>query len=250
MIDGVIHYFESRIASIGDDEVLIIDRDFTEQRNAELRERKQAEEAFILKERNRIAREIHDTLAQAFTGIIVHLEAAALKAINDPPVAQRCIQTSSDLARFGLAEARRSVQALRPQLLTDNDLYHALNRLAEQLFPSTQIMSELAGEVYFLPAEVENNLMRIGQEALTNAAKYARATEIQIDLVYELTQCTLRIKDNGQGFDVAPSFVNNGFGLLGMTERAEQIGAQLTIQSTPGSGTEIVVSVNREWNYE
>jgi PAS domain S-box-containing protein len=251
-IDGVIHYFESRIARCGEDEVLLIERDFTEQRNAALRERKQTEEALILKERNRLAREIHDTLAQAFTGIVVHLEAAALKAIDDPQMAQHCIQTSSELARFGLAEARRSVQALRLQLLAEGDLYRALHRMVEQLFPSpeTQVAIELAGEVYSIPAEVENNLLRIGQEALTNAAKYARATEIQVHLVYEPTQCTLSIKDNGQGFDVSPSFVNNGFGLLGMTERAKQIGAELTIQSSPGSGTEIVVSINREGHHE
>jgi predicted ATPase/signal transduction histidine kinase/GAF domain-containing protein/tRNA A-37 threonylcarbamoyl transferase component Bud32 len=251
-INGVVHYFESRIAPSEEDEVLIIERDFTEQRNATLRERKQTEEALILKERNRLAREIHDTLAQAFTGIVVHLEAAALKAIEDPQMAQRCIETSSELARFGLAEARRSVQALRLQLLTEGDLCRALHRMSEQLFPSTQtqIAIELTGEVYSLPAEVENNLLRIGQEALTNAAKYARATEIQIALVYEPTQCTLSIQDNGQGFDVSPAFVNHGFGLLGMTERAKQIGAQLTIQSTPGSGTEIVVSVNRRGHHE
>ena len=251
-IDGVVHYFESRIAPSGDDEVLIIERDFTEQRDAAFRERKQTEEALILKERNRLAREIHDTLAQTFTGIVVHLEAAALKAIDDPHMAQRCIQTSSELARFGLTEARRSVQALRLQLLTEGDLYQALHHMVEQLFPSTetQVALELTGEAYSLPAEVENNLLRIGQEALTNAAKYARATEIQIHLLYELTQCTLSIQDNGQGFDVSPSFVENGFGLLGMTERAKQIGAQLTIQSSPGSGTEIVVSVNREGHYE
>jgi predicted ATPase/signal transduction histidine kinase/GAF domain-containing protein/tRNA A-37 threonylcarbamoyl transferase component Bud32 len=217
-----------------------------------LRERKQSEEAILLKERNRLAREIHDTLAQAFTGIIVHLEAAALKINNDPQMAQRCIQTGSEVARFGLDEARRSVQALRLQLLTEGDLYRALRRLVEQLFSSTQtqVSCELSGEVYSLPHEVENNLLRIGQEALTNAAKYANATVIQINLIYESTQCILKIKDNGQGFDVTPSFANHGFGLLGMTERAKQIGAQLMIQSAVGSGTEIVVSVNREGDYE
>jgi CHASE2 domain-containing sensor protein len=238
--DGVTYYQETRIAANGDNEVLIIVRDFSD--------RKLAEEASILEERNRMAREIHDTLAQAFTGIIVHLEAAFLKTQTDPQTAQDCIRTGSELARFGLAEARRSVQALRPQLLEDGDLYTALHRLTVQLFSysQTQILCEQHGEPYPLSLEVETNLLRIGQEALTNAAKYAKATEIQIDLVYEPTECILRIKDNGQGFAINRSLVNTGFGLLGMTERAERIGAYLTIQSAPGDGTEIVVSVNHE----
>ncbi|HEY9623637.1 MAG TPA: CHASE2 domain-containing protein [Crinalium sp.] len=225
-----------------------IGQDMRERLAAIQRERKQAEEASILDERNRMAREIHDTLAQAFTGIIVHLEAAFLKTTDDPQTAQRCIQTSSDLARFGLAEARRSVQALRPQLLEDGDLYSALSRLASQLFSytETQVNCELVGNAYALPSDVEANLLRIGQEALTNAAKYAKATEIQIDLVYEPMQCILRIKDNGQGFATNVVSVNNGFGLLGMAERAERMGAHLTIQSAPGQGTEVFVSVNCE----
>ncbi|MFB2894787.1 AAA family ATPase [Aerosakkonemataceae cyanobacterium BLCC-F50] len=239
-VDGVVHYQETRIAANGDNEVLIIVRDFDA--------RKQAEQASILEERNRMAREIHDTLAQAFTGIIVHLEAAAIKTIEDPTTAQQCIQTGSELARFGLSEARRSVQALRPQMLADGDLYSAINRIATQLFSytRTQITCELIGEKFPLPIEVENNFLRIGQEALTNAAKYAKATEIQINLVYEQTQCILRIKDNGQGFKIKNLSVGGGFGLLGMTERAERIGAHLSIQSAIGEGTEIVVSINQE----
>jgi PAS domain S-box-containing protein len=210
--------------------------------------RKQAEEASVLAERNRMAQEIHDTLAQAFTGIIVHLQAASRKIATDPETAQACITTGGDLARSGLAEARRSVAALRPELLEDGDLYSALERITTQMFSHTNIdiVCEVIGETYPLPNEVENNLLRIGQEALTNVFKYAKATAIRIELVYETEQFVLRVKDNGQGFEISGHLsVGNGFGLLGMSQRAERIGAQLAIHSQLGQGTEIVVSVNQ-----
>lgn len=88
--------------------------------------------------------------------------------------------------------------------------------------------------------------MRIAQEAFTNAIRYANATEIRIELVYESTQCFLQIRDNGQGFEVNPAILNQGFGLLGMTERAERVRAQLSIESQLGQGTKVIVSVHRE----
>lgn len=223
----------------------------------DLSDRKQAEAASVLEERNRIAREIHDTLAQSFTSIAVHLDVASRKLAIDPTVAQGCIQTSYDLAQSGLAEARRSVAALRPLYLESGDLYNALCQLAKQMFAhsSTHLIFKLEGKRYPLLSESEHHLLRIGQEALMNACKYAKATEIQIDLIYEPAQCILRIKDNGVGFVLAATignasdtstFNNSGFGLLGMTERAQHIGAHLTIQSAPSQGTEILVSVNRE----
>ena len=111
---------------------------------------------------------------------------------------------------------------------------------------TTQIVYKVIGTTYPLSSDLENNLFRIGQEALTNAIKYAKAHEIRIELVYEPTQCILRIKDNGQGFDVENQAMRNGFGLLGMAQRAERIRAELKIQSHLGQGTEIVVSIDRE----
>jgi signal transduction histidine kinase len=111
---------------------------------------------------------------------------------------------------------------------------------------NTQITCEIIGTAYGLPPDVENHLLRIGQEALTNAVKYAHASEIQIELVCEEMQCTLRVKDDGQGFAVNQIYPGLGFGLLGMSERAEHIGGELIIQSQPGQGTEIVVIVHRE----
>jgi PAS domain S-box-containing protein len=225
-----------------------IGQDISERLAAALRDRKQAEEASLVQERNRMAQEIHDTLAQAFTGIIVHLGTASRKITVDPVAAQEHIKVGRDLARSGLTEARRSVEALRPKLLEDGDLCSALHCLSSQMFShcSTHTICEVVGKAYTLPQDVENNVLRIGQEALTNAFKYARASEIRIELVYETTQFILRIKDNGQGFEIDSFSVENGFGLMGMTERADRIGAKLTIQSQPGRGTEVVVSLDRE----
>ncbi|PZO37910.1 MAG: serine/threonine protein kinase [Pseudanabaena frigida] len=222
--------------------------DISEQRDAALLERKRAEEASILEERNRMAREIHDTLAQAFTGILLHIGAATEQITKSPERAQAHMETIDELARTGLAEARRSVTTLRPKLLEEGDLYRALNRLTAQMKSSTNthITCEIIGVVYALSPDVENNLLRIGQEALTNAIKYARATVIQVELVYGETQCLLRIKDDGQGFEVDQVYPTKGFGLLGMSERVEQIGGELIIRSQPDRGTEIIVIVNRE----
>ncbi|MBD2536395.1 PAS domain-containing protein [Nostoc flagelliforme FACHB-838] len=223
--------------------------DISELRNAALRERKRAEEASILEERNRMAREIHDTLAQSFTGVIIHARTAANKITVDPQKAQAHLAQVQNLAQTGLSEARRSVEALRrPYLLENSDLLSAFKHLTSQLESSTgiTIMCEAIGIPYPLPSEVENNLLRIGQEALTNALKYAQATKIRVELIYQSTQCILRIKDDGQGFAIDRDSSHNGFGLLGMAERADLIGAQIQIQSALGQGTEIAVSVNQQ----
>ncbi|OUL29633.1 serine/threonine protein kinase [Nostoc sp. RF31YmG] len=213
----------------------------------DISDRKRAEEASILEERNRMAREIHDTLAQAFTGIVLHNGTAIELMTKKPQTAQAHMETVDELARTGLAEARRSVAALRPKLLEEGDLLSALKHLTAQMKSSTDthITCEVIGTAYSASPDVENNLLRIGQEALTNAIKYARATEIQVELVYEEMQCCLRIRDNGQGFDTNQIMMNQGFGLLGMSERAERIGGELIVNSQPGQGTEIVVIMNR-----
>jgi PAS domain S-box-containing protein len=214
----------------------------------DISDRKRAEVTSILEERNRMAREIHDTLAQAFTGILLHVGAATEQISKNPEKAQAHMETIDELARTGLAEARRSVTTLRPKLLEEGDLYRALNHLTAQMKSSTntQIACEIIGVVYALSPDVENNLLRIGQEALTNAIKYAHATAIQVELIYAEAQCLLKIKDDGQGFEVEQVYPTKGFGLLGMSERVEQIGGELIIRSQPDRGTEIIVIVNRE----
>jgi signal transduction histidine kinase len=225
-----------------------IGQDISERRNAALRERKRAEAASVLEERNRMAREIHDTLAQSFTGILLHIGAAVELVTKKPETAQAHLEIADELARTGLAEARRSVSALRPQLLEEGSLYNALNRLTAQMKASTNthLICEIIGAAYPLSPNTENNLLRIGQEAVTNAIKYAHATGIHVELVYEEVQCLLRVKDDGVGFAIDQISSSQGFGLLGMSERAERIEGELIIHSQPGEGTEIIVIVNRK----
>ncbi|MEH2024063.1 AAA family ATPase [Nostoc sp.] len=214
----------------------------------DISDRKRAEHTSILEERNRMAREIHDTLAQSFTGILLQVGAATQVLADDLEATQVHLEMIEELARAGLAGARRSVSALRPQLLEEGNLESALHRIVAQMRSTTDtaLICGTQGTAYSLPSEVENNLLRIGQEALTNAIKYASAGEILVELVYNETQCILQVKDDGRGFGVGSIPLSGGFGLLGMSERAERIGAQLTIQSQPGQGTEILVTINRE----
>jgi PAS domain S-box-containing protein len=219
----------------------------------DLTDRRRAEVALVLEERNRMAREIHDSLAQSFTSILLHLEVASLAMATDPTTAEMCLQTSYELAQTGLAEARRSVAALRPQYLEQDDLYTALCLLAKSLFAytDTSVLCSCEGDRYPLQPWVEDHLLRIGQEALMNASKYAEATEVQLTLRFGTTQCVLQVKDNGKGFvwsgqSTRARSEDSGFGLMGMQERADHIGAQLTIQTALGQGTEVQVRVNRE----
>ncbi|MCC5669020.1 PAS domain S-box protein [Nostoc sp. CHAB 5784] len=240
-LNGREAWFSARIAPIQHEQVIWIARDITLQ--------KRAEAASILEERNRMAREIHDTLAQAFTGILAQVGAANQVLTDDVEAAQAHLDLIKELARTGLTEARRSVVALRPQLLEEGSLQSALHRLVAQIRAAatdTTLYYEIEGAVYSLPTEVENNLLRIGQEALTNAIRHANADEIRVELVYDRDRFCLRVKDNGQGFGVGSIPASEGFGLLGMSERAERIGAQLTIRSQPGQGTEMIVTVNWE----
>lgn len=234
-------WFSARIAPIRHEQVIWLARDITAQ--------KQAEAASILEERNRMAREIHDTLAQAFTGILAQVGAAKQVLTDDVEASQAHLDLIKELARTGLTEARRSVVALRPQLLEGGSLQSALHHLVAQIRTAamdTTLYCEVKGTAYALSTEVESNLLRIGQESLTNAIKHANADEIRVQLVYDCDRFCLRVKDNGQGFGVGSIPASEGFGLLGMSERAERIGAQLTIRSQPGQGTEIIVTVIRE----
>ncbi|MFQ4138517.1 PAS domain S-box protein [Nodosilinea sp. PGN35] len=240
-LNGREMWFSARIAPISHDQVIWLVRDITAQ--------KQAEEASILEERNRMAREIHDTLAQSFTGILAQVGAAKQVLTDDVEATGAHLDLIKELARTGLVEARRSVVALRPQLLEEGSLQSALHRLVAQTRAAamdTTLHYEIEGVVYSLPTEVESNLLRMGQEALTNAIRHANADEIRVELIYDRNQVCLRVQDNGQGFGAGSISSSEGFGLLGMSERAARIGAQLTIRSQPGQGTEIIVTVNRK----
>jgi PAS domain S-box-containing protein len=206
----------------------------------------QRRQAAILDERNRLAREIHDTIAQSLTGIIIQLEAAKEVLVPAPDGAHLHFTRAMNLAREGLTEARRSVRALRPQMLDHQDLPAALRHLTTQLGTSTQIPVSftLTGTSCALPAEVAANLLRISQEAIINAWKHAQPQAIMLDLEFHPGEVRLRVRDDGRGFDTLSSPAASGFGLISMRERAERLGGHLTITSTPGHGTEIAVTVS------
>ena len=211
----------------------------------------QEQENRVLQERNRMAREIHDTLAQGLTGIVIQLEAAedtmSDDADTDLDAARAHILRAQELARFSLSEARRSVQALRPQALEDRDLAGALAHTIEQMTAGTGVRADVTSEGLlpaFLTTDTQSQLLRIGVEAVTNALKHARAERIALHLRYEAERVTLSIKDDGRGFVPHTSQNGGGFGLTGMWERAERIGGHFTLVSNHGAGTEIIVTVS------
>jgi signal transduction histidine kinase len=206
----------------------------------------------VTEERNRLAREIHDTLAQAFAGIVLHSEViGASLAISR----QRCAKALSQiqkLARSGLEEARRSVQALRPKALDGNTLPEALRQAATRLNDDANLPCQFRqrGKKIPLSRAIQNELFRIGQEALTNVVKHAQAKSVCITLVAQARKVSLSIKDDGVGFATAkPKNQRHGFGMGTMRERAQGIGGRLRVESRPGKGTiirvEVPLSANR-----
>lgn len=204
----------------------------------------QSWQAAVLEERNRLAREIHDTIAQAFIGVIIHLRAAE-NAFAHGVVAEagEHIRRASTLARQSLGDARRSVRALRPEALERADLSGALDALIKQMTSGTTLRGEFAmhGQPRRLTPSCEENLMRIQQEALTNALKHASARIVKVTLSFEEHRVVLAVQDDGIGFD--PSNQHDGFGLLGIQERTTQMKGELTIDSEAGQGTRICVAL-------
>ncbi len=197
--------------------------------------------AAIVAERTRFAREIHDTLAQGFTGIMMQLNAVAQRMESDPAHAREHLETARRLARESLEEARRSAHALRPEPLRNGDLLAAIEQAGRQLTWGSGIAVDLQqeGRPYALSSEQEVNLLRIAQEALTNAVRHSRPTRIGVRLDYRPQSVVLEVRDDGCG--IAES--RPGFGLKNMSERAQQIGGEFRISSEPGQGTQIIATV-------
>src|SRR5882672_2901311 len=204
----------------------------------------QGRQSAVMAERNRMARDIHDTLAQGFTGVIVQLEAVEeAMSQNQAVKASGHLNRAGDLARESLREARRSVQALRPQALEEKPLSEALKDLIERMTGGTTVQAEftLRGKPRELPAEWEANILRIGQEVLTNVLRHARASEFKVLLAFDSREIRLEMRDNGCGFDLRRR--HEGFGLQGMRERAEGMGGQISIHSGEGKGTRISIVI-------
>jgi signal transduction histidine kinase len=193
------------------------------------------------------AREIHDSLGQAFTAILLQLRSAEATLGDAPNLARTAIGLVGELARDGLADARRAVDALRPQALERFDLATALRRAIVQATLGTPIdvHCTVRGEVYALPIDTALQLLRITQEALSNTLKYADARRLTIELTFEPSQTQLRVQDDRCGFDMEQAAAAGGFGLLSMRARAVAIGAELTLCSALGQGTRLVVTLPR-----
>lgn len=201
--------------------------------------------AAVLAERNRIAREIHDNLAQDILGISVQLELVSRLMPAAAEVAKPHLDRARILVRNSMAEARRYVWDLRSQDLETKDLPTALNDTARRLTRDREVQAsvQVTGTFRALPSQIENNLLRIAQEAINNSVKHAGARRIVIDLHFDTDALQLRVRDDGCGFDPQPHNGDGHFGLIGMRERAQEIGGELRILSERLSGTEIIVNV-------
>jgi len=223
------------------------DAAITAERERAARSRSAEREAAVLGERNRLAREIHDTLAQAFVGVVTFLEAAKNAAARRPEKAQACVLNALQVARDGLDEARRSVRALRPLPLDGGDLTQALNRLAGHPDDGGPTVSvHIHGRTRPLSAKVEEEFYRVAKEALTNSLRHAKASLISIDLTFDAALIRLAVRDDGGGFDTELPDRPTTFGITGMRERVDRIGGTLTVDSTLGGGTVVTVVVSAE----
>jgi signal transduction histidine kinase len=207
-----------------------------------------AQREAVLEERSRIAREFHDTLEQELAAISIQLDTVSAQFANSPAIARDLLEVTRNMSRRSLAEARRSVWDLRSHLLENSTLVSALSEVAKGLAASSQcqINVSAAGLQRKLPASLENNLLRLAQEALTNALKHARAQQILVEVSYSPQHVRLEVSDDGIGFDPTqcPSIEEGHFGLLDMSERVERMGGSLSIVSQPGRGARIIVEVS------
>jgi signal transduction histidine kinase len=210
-----------------------------------------AREAGILDERQRMAREIHDTLAQGLVGIITQLEAAA----QGGQAAERHTDVALELARESLTQARRSVQALAPSELEQVRLPEALAAVAAKWseLSGVEATTTTTGAPVPMRPEIEVALLRTAQEALANVTKHARASRVAITLSYMHDVVTLDVSDDGSGFSptsppspgsgLPPGAATGGFGLVAMHQRVEGLGGELAVESEPGRGTTIAAGI-------
>ena len=209
----------------------------------QIQQEKERAELGVLNERNRLAREIHDTLAQAFTGISLQLEAAQSIVVTQPEAARARMLRAKNLAKEGITEARRSVRALRPETLEFNSLAIALQQLIDNMTQGTELTTQLfvEGESQLAP-DLEMDLYRLAQEAVTNTLRHAGAQELTLSLLYRTNLVELKIQDNGISFNPDKAS-NDSFGLIGMRERCDRHHGNLQIESDRNRGTEITATI-------
>lgn len=198
---------------------------------------RESERRGVLEERERLAREIHDTVAQGLTSIQLLLGAASQRIDTHPDRARALVEEARTVATANLEEARRFVRALSPADLDVAPLEVALARIAEEVGATFTI----SGAPRPLPTAHDVTLLRITQEALANAARHAEAARTSVTLSYLPDSVALDVVDDGVGFD--PASPDTGFGLGSMRSRAAAVGGRISVESTPGSGTAIAVAL-------
>jgi signal transduction histidine kinase len=202
------------------------------------------EQLTISRERNRLARELHDTLTHTLSGVAVQLEAVDSLWASDREQAYHILQSSLKTTRSGLTETRKAIQSLRATPLDDLGLVQAIREYTEEVArrEGFQLHLELPKGIDGLPAGVEQCFYRIGQEAIENTAKHSQAKSVWVRLDRSTSELLMEIKDDGTGFDIQAVEAGRHFGLQGMRERAQIIGATLEISSRPGEGAHLKLS--------
>lgn len=210
----------------------------------ESRAHAKAKQEATIRERTRIACEIHDVLAQSFAGMILNIEAAH-DFMDDSSEGQKFCGRALRIAREGLAESRRLVRTVHSPLPNAEDLRVAVTELVQLLTEGEdlRIQCNVAGDFSALSPEIEGQLLRILREAVTNVVKHAKASDLAVDLRLEGDSVRLSIQDNGLGFVPERSATGETFGLTSMQERAHDLGGVLSIDSKPGKGARIVASI-------
>lgn len=240
VVAGVLSLFIDSIIGQSEERQRLIEE--LEETRKELAEEERR--AGVLEERGRLAREIHDTLAQGFISIVTHLEAAE-EDLSGTDEASHHIGEAMRTARENLVEARRLVAALRPEILESSSLPEALARLARRCSEATgiQVEVDVTGDAFHLAQDLQVTLLRAAQEAVSNVARHAGVKEVSLTLSYADDLVLLDVADDGCGFDPDAASDDGGFGLRAMRERVEHLGGRLLIESSPGEGTTLAVQL-------
>jgi signal transduction histidine kinase len=218
---------------------------FTDVSRHKQRELQLCEQA-VFDERSRMAADIHDTILQGLTAILLQLEAAEDEFTEQPEQAVGRMRRVREIAREHLAEARRSVWALSQESFDDDDPAVALAFLARKLFEGTSIrvQTRLQKKAFRLTPEMRLGLLRMGKESLVNVQKHARATRVSLELMYRNRAVRLSVADDGRGFTPGPLLsTQSGYGLFSLCARAQRLGGSLKVQSRPRQGTRVVMRI-------
>jgi len=215
-------------------------RDLTERKRLE----EQARRSTILEERNRVARDVHDTIAQGFTGIVLNLEAAEEASANLTEEVRNRITRARDVARQNLEEMRRTVLKLSAPSTAKGDLAGAISEALNRARSSTKVQLDFSvcGAPRYVEATIEENLLRIAQQAMDNSLQHAQASRIRVELAFGKKEVRLAVRDNGRGF-VSSNLPSRGIGIRGMGERAEELGGTCKLTSQAGKGTRVTVRI-------